>query len=86
MSVSDSINDLLILVNELIDNIGAKNVADGMENQGWVRPIDSKIEEVVRQYFEVEVFEDEFDQIMEEVYAEFYNIAAQFDYEIKTTY
>lgn len=86
MSVSDSINDLLILVNELIDNIGAKNVADGMENQGWVRPIDSKIEEVVRQYFEVEVFEDEFDEIMEEVYAEFYNIAAQFDYEIKTTY
>ena len=82
----DAINDLLILVNELIDNIGAKNVADGMENQGWVRPIDSKIEEVVRQYFEVEVFEDEFDQIMEEVYAEFYNIAAQFDYEIKTTY
>ena len=86
MSVSDSINDLLILVNELIDNIGAKNVADGMENKGWVRPIDSKIEEVVRQYFEVEVFEDEFDEIMEEVYAEFYNIAAQFDYEIKTTY
>ena len=82
----DAINDLLILVNELIDNIGAKNVADGMENQGWVRPLDSKIEEVVRQYFEVEVFEDEFDQIMEEVYAEFYNIAAQFDYEIKTTY
>lgn len=82
----DSVNDLLILVNELIDNIGAKNVADGMENQGWIRPDDSKIEAAVRQYFEAEVFEDEFDQIMEEVYAEFYNIAAQFDYEIKTTY
>lgn len=81
----DAVNDLMILVNELIENIGAKNVAEGMENQGWVRPIDSKIEEVVRQYFEAEVFEDEFDAIMEEVYAEFYNIAAQFDYEIKTT-
>lgn len=86
MSVSDSVNDLMILVNELIDNIGTKNVADGMENQGWVRPDDSKIEAAVRQYFEDEVFEDEFDAIMEEVYAEFYNIAAQFDYEIKTTY
>ena len=86
MSVSDSINDLLILVNELIDNIGAKNVADGMENQGWHRPDDSEIAAVVRRYFEDEVFEDEFDEIMEEVYAEFYNIAAQFDYEIKTTY
>lgn len=82
----DAVNDLLILVNELIDNIGAKNVADGMEIQGWIRPDDSKIEEVVRQYFEAEVFEDEFDAIMEEVYAEFYNIAAKFDYEIKTTY
>lgn len=86
MSVSDSINDLLILVNELIANIGAKNVADGMENQGWIRPHASKIEEAVREYFEEQVFEDEFDEIMEEVYAEFYNIAAQFDYEIKTTY
>ena len=86
MSVSDSINDLLILVNELIDNIGAKNVADGMDNQGWIRPDDSKIEAAVRDYFENEVFEAEFDAIMEEVYAEFYNIAAQFDYEIKTTY
>lgn len=86
MSVSDAINDLLILVNELIDNIGAKNVADGMDNQGWIRPDDSKIEAEVRQYFEEQVFEDEFDQIMEEVYAEFYNIAAQFDYEIKTAY
>lgn len=86
MSVSNSINDLLILVNELIDNIGAKNVADGMENQGWLRPDNSKIEARVRDYFEAEVFEDEFDEIMEEVYAEFYNIAAQFDYEIKTTY
>ena len=82
----DAVNDLMILVNELIDNIGAKNVADGMENLGWIRPDDSKIEEAVRQYFEVEVFEDEFDAIMEEVYAEFYNIAAKFDYEIKTTY
>ena len=82
----DSVNDLMILVNELIGNVGAKNVADGMENQGWIRPDDSKIEEAVRQYFGVEVFEDEFDAIMEEVYAEFYNIAAQFDYEIKTTY
>lgn len=82
----DAVNDLLILVNELIDNIGAKNVADGMDNQGWIRPDDSKIEEAVRQYFGAEVFEDEFDAIMEEVYAEFYNIAAQFDYEIKTTY
>lgn len=82
----DAVNDLLILVNELIDNIGAKNVADGMDNQGWIRPDDSKIEEAVRKYFEAEVFEDEFDAIMEEVYAEFYNIAAKFDYEIKTTY
>lgn len=82
----DAVNDLMILVNELIDNIGAKNVADGMENLGWIRPDDSKIEEAVRQYFEAEVFEDEFDAIMEEVYAEFYNIASKFDYEIKTTY
>lgn len=86
MSVSDSVDDLMILVNELIDNIGAKNVADGMDNQGWLRPDDSKIEALIRDYFENQVFEDEFDEIMEEVYGEFYNIAAQFDYEIKTTY
>ena len=84
--MNDAINDLLILVNELIANIGAKNVADGMDNQGWIRPDDSKIEALIRDYFENQVFEDEFDQIMEEVYAEFYNIAAQFDYKIKTTY
>lgn len=84
--MNDAINDLLILVNELIDNIGAKNVADGMDNQGWIRPDDSKIEEWIRNYFENEVFEDEFDAIMEEVYSEFYNIAAQFNYKIKTTY
>lgn len=58
MSVSDSVNDLMVLVNELIDNLGAKNVADGMDNQGWLRPDDSKIEAAVRDYFENEVFED----------------------------
>ena len=84
--MNDSIKDLLVLVNELIDNIGAKNVADGMENQGWLRPNDSEIAAFVRQYFEAEVFEDEFDAIMEEVYAEFYNIAEVNNYKIQTTY
>lgn len=81
-----ALKDLLVLVNELVENLGGEVVADGMSNQGWLRPDSDKIPELVIDYFENQVFDDEYDDIMSEVYNEFHNIAAQNDYTIKTTY
>lgn len=84
--MKQAVDDLLVIVNELIDNLGAGVVANGMAGQGWRRPGEDEIIKWIEHYFREEVFEDEFDAIMEEVYNEFYNIAAQNDYKIKTTY
>ena len=82
-----AINDLLILVNEVIDGVGTDRVVSCMEYAyGWIN-VDSKdVAGFIRNFFLNEVDEDEFDDLMETVYSEFYNIAAQFNYTITTTY
>lgn len=84
--MDDAISDLLILVDELIENLGADKVAEGMEKRNWLVVPSNKIRELIRHYFENEVFEDEFDEIMEETCCEFYNIAADNNYVITTSY
>lgn len=81
-----SVKDLLVLVNELIDNLGGEVVAQGMEDQGWLKPDPDKVTDFVVDYFDNQVFDDEFDDIMDEVYVEFYNIADANNYKIQTTY
>jgi len=82
-----AINDLLVLVNEILDGVDADKVVDCMENaHGWIN-VDSKdVAGFIRNFFLNEVDEDEFDDLMETVYSEFYSIAAQFNYTITTSY
>lgn len=85
--MNEAIDDLLILVNEVVSGVGAELVANCMESAyGWINVNSNDIAGFVRNFFENEVDEDEFDDLMDTVYAEFYSIAAQFNYTITTTY
>lgn len=85
--MNDAIDDLLILVNEIVAGIGEEIVAEKMmSNYGWVNIDPQDIAGDVRTHFQHNVEKEFFDAEMEVIYSEFYNLAADFDYEITTTY
>lgn len=88
MSVQDAVNDLNVLVSEIVENVGKKNVIEMMtEDFGWIIADDvDDIPEVIRGHILDELDPSDVDAVMEEIYSDFYNIAARFDYEIKTSY
>lgn len=85
--MEESIDDLLILVNEIIEAVGKDNVASEMVNKyNWIEIDPDDINDAIKSYLLDEVFDDEFDATMETLYSEFYNIADNFDYEVSTSY
>lgn len=78
-----AIQDIQVLVKEVVDGVGAVKVARMMEDDfGWNNVNVFNIPAYIREYFEIEVEDDEFDAMLEEIHSEFYNIAYKYDYNI----
>lgn len=72
--MNPAIVDIVNYAQELIDVHGADAMAKGLENQGWVKMDGDTLIDTFRSYFLNEVFEDELDAILEEVYTELVNV------------
>lgn len=74
--------DLKAMITDIVDAIGADAVAEGM--WAWTKVDKNDIPSQVVSYFENEVDDDDYDDLLDEVYSEFYNIAHDNNYTITT--
>lgn len=74
--------DLKAMITDIVNAIGADKVAEGMAN--WNEVDKSDIPGMVVNYFKNDVEDYDFEDLLDTVYAEFYNIAADNDYTITT--
>lgn len=78
-----AIIDLKAMISDIVSNVGADAVAKEMADN-WNDVNKSDIPGFVANYFENEVDEEDADAILDEVYNEFYGIAANNGYTITT--
>lgn len=81
--MNPAVADIVMMVDDIVANVGAINVKNEMQiNYGWRNVDENNISSDVASFLTNDVDDVEFDAMLEVVYNEFYNIAAAFDYTI----
>lgn len=82
-SVNSAIQDIEVLVTEVVNGVGALKVAKMMENDyGWVNVNVFNIPAYIVDFFENEVGDYDFEEMIDTVCHEFWCIATAYNYEI----
>lgn len=75
--MNPAIVDISNFTREIVEKHSADKVARGLEDLGWFMVDRRDVPGVIETYFLSEVYEDEFDAILEEVYSELHNVDAK---------
>lgn len=83
--MNPAVADIVMMVDDIVSAVGKDNVAKEMElHYGWRKINPDNIPGDIESYFIHDVDEDDFDDLLELTYDEFYNIAFKFNHSIST--